>query len=281
MTGVAAALLPSVAALAVRTPASGAGSAVTFTDDGFLLTNAHVVAGANGGTAPRYRRLRRRHRNHIRTWSAPTSAPRPGRPSASTLGRPGGARLGDADGLRIGNWSWRRQPPWSLRRPDRHTAWPCVSPWLAAHLAPSPRTAPRPHHRQRQPKRLRAAHNTGQRPARAWPHSTGGGGRQHGPSRANGLGRAATEINRTTPPASSSSCSPPAASPGLAGSTPPCRSPLPRRSRNGWAQKLGLRRVVEVVPGSPAATAGIYLGDILITGRREEPVQTVQALQTD
>ncbi|MFI7541790.1 PDZ domain-containing protein [Actinoplanes sp. NPDC049599] len=32
------------------------------------------------------------------------------------------------------------------------------------------------------------------------------------------------------------------------------------------------------MPGSPAGTAGIYLGDILITAGGE-PVQTVQALQ--
>ena len=51
VTGVAGTLLPSVAALSVRTArGAGAGSAVTFTDDGFLLTNAHVVAGATGGT---------------------------------------------------------------------------------------------------------------------------------------------------------------------------------------------------------------------------------------
>ena len=52
VTGVAASVLPSVAALAVRTArGAGAGSAVTFTDDGFLLTSAHVVQGANSGTA--------------------------------------------------------------------------------------------------------------------------------------------------------------------------------------------------------------------------------------
>jgi S1-C subfamily serine protease len=52
VTGVATSLLPSVAALSVRTPrGAGAGSAVTFTDDGFLLTNAHVIGGSNGGTA--------------------------------------------------------------------------------------------------------------------------------------------------------------------------------------------------------------------------------------
>ena len=52
VTTVAAKVLPSVAALAVRTSrGAGAGSAVTFTDDGFLLTSAHVITGAGGGTA--------------------------------------------------------------------------------------------------------------------------------------------------------------------------------------------------------------------------------------
>src|SRR5215469_1054352 len=52
VTSVAARILPSVAALAVRTArGGGAGSGVVFTDDGFLLTSAHVVAGASGGVA--------------------------------------------------------------------------------------------------------------------------------------------------------------------------------------------------------------------------------------
>jgi S1-C subfamily serine protease len=54
---VAAEILPHVASLRVRSQrrqgwwAEGAGSAVVFTDDGYLLTNAHVVAGARQGTA--------------------------------------------------------------------------------------------------------------------------------------------------------------------------------------------------------------------------------------
>ena len=47
-------LIPSVASLRVRRDngwGGGAGSAVAFTPDGYLLTSAHVVAGAGGGTA--------------------------------------------------------------------------------------------------------------------------------------------------------------------------------------------------------------------------------------
>jgi S1-C subfamily serine protease len=51
---VAADLTPRVASLLVRQPRrggyrEGAGSAVVFTSDGFLITNAHVVGGATGG----------------------------------------------------------------------------------------------------------------------------------------------------------------------------------------------------------------------------------------
>ncbi|WP_227423864.1 S1C family serine protease [Pengzhenrongella sicca] len=50
VTSVAAALRPSVLSVLVRTGGgSGAGSAVAFTTDGLLLTSAHVVEGARGG----------------------------------------------------------------------------------------------------------------------------------------------------------------------------------------------------------------------------------------
>ncbi|NED97279.1 PDZ domain-containing protein [Phytoactinopolyspora alkaliphila] len=57
VSGVAARLLPSVASLTItgerrgRTGVVGTGSAVVFTNDGFLLTNAHVVGRATRGTA--------------------------------------------------------------------------------------------------------------------------------------------------------------------------------------------------------------------------------------
>src|SRR5689334_13601976 len=50
----AARLIPSVASLRVERRTGwggGAGSGVAFTPDGFVVTNAHVVAGADRGTA--------------------------------------------------------------------------------------------------------------------------------------------------------------------------------------------------------------------------------------
>lgn len=57
VTSVAEALTPSVASLRMKRRvrggrrAEGAGSAVVVTPDGYLLTSAHVVAGSDGGTA--------------------------------------------------------------------------------------------------------------------------------------------------------------------------------------------------------------------------------------
>lgn len=57
VTGVADRLIPSVASLRVRRQygpgrtAEGTGSAVVISPDGYLLTSAHVVAGAESGTA--------------------------------------------------------------------------------------------------------------------------------------------------------------------------------------------------------------------------------------
>jgi S1-C subfamily serine protease len=62
---------------------------------------------------------------------------------------------------------------------------------------------------------------------------------------------------------------------GIAG-TP---APLPPALAARLGQRRGLR-LVEVVPGGPAATAGLFLGDILISagGRPVQGVQDVQRL---
>ena len=69
VSSVAAELTPKVAAVRVR--GQGSGSAVVFTGDGFLLTNAHVVGGGAVGHAG----VRRRRRRPRSRWSAPTRSP--------------------------------------------------------------------------------------------------------------------------------------------------------------------------------------------------------------
>ena len=52
VTSVASAITPKVASLLARgSRGEGTGSGVVFTPDGFLLTNAHVIGDAHGGTA--------------------------------------------------------------------------------------------------------------------------------------------------------------------------------------------------------------------------------------
>ena len=105
VSGVAAALLPRVASLLLRGQGEdgrtrqGSGSAVAFTDDGFLLTNAHVV-GATGGAS-----------SGVATFTDGTETPFDvvGADPLSDLAvvrargaTPGAARLGDADRLVVG-----------------------------------------------------------------------------------------------------------------------------------------------------------------------------------
>jgi S1-C subfamily serine protease len=108
VTRVAELLLPSVASLRVMRPVPGgrtprgSGSAVVLTDDGFLLTSAHVVEGCTSGVATFFDGAeheitvvgtdRLSDLAVVRVSSSSSSA---------TWGlRP--AQLGDADGLRVG-----------------------------------------------------------------------------------------------------------------------------------------------------------------------------------
>jgi S1-C subfamily serine protease len=262
VTGVATSLLPSVAALAVRTPrGAGAGSAVTFTDDGFLLTNAHVVAGASGGTA-------------AFAGGTETKFDVVGADALSDLAvvrvhHPGApaAPLGDADSLRIGQLVVAVGNPMGLAG--------SVTAGVVSGLG---RSLP-----ARDGRRVRIIDNVIQTDAALNPGNSGGAladstGTVVGVNTAvagYGLGLA-VPINTTTRQIVSELVTTGRvrrAWLGVAG----IPAPLPPQVAERLGQKLGLR-VVEVVPGSPAGTAGIYLGDILITAGGE-PVQTVQALQ--
>ena len=262
VTGVAASLLPSVAALAVRTVrGAGAGSAVTFTDDGFLLTNAHVVAGSSGGTA---------------TFAdgTDTTFDVVGADALSDLavvrvvnsGAPA-APLGDADGLRIGQLVVAVGNPMGLAG--------SVTAGVVSGLG---RSLP-----ARDGRRVRIIDSVIQTDAALNPGNSGGALADSTATVVGintavagyGLGLA-VPVNSTTRYIIGELLTNGRvrrAWLGVAGMP----IPLPPQLTDRLGQKLGLR-VVEVVPGSPAGLAGIYLGDILITAGGR-PIQSVQALQ--
>ena len=262
MTGVAAALLPSVAALSVRTSrGAGAGSAVTFTDDGLLLTNAHVFNGRTGGRAT--------FADGTETRFDVVGADTPSDLAVvrvQTTGAPA-APLGDADRLRIGQLVVAVGNPMGLAG--------SVTAGVVSGLG---RSIP-----ARDGRHVRIIDDVIQTDAALNPGNSGGAladstGTVVGINTAvagYGLGLA-VPVNTTTRHIIGELVSTGRvrrAWLGVAG----LPMPLPPHLAERLGQKLGLR-VVEVVPGSPAGTAGIYLGDILVTAGGE-PVQSIQRLQ--
>ncbi|HEY2949995.1 MAG TPA: trypsin-like peptidase domain-containing protein [Micromonosporaceae bacterium] len=265
VTTVAAQVLPSVAAVAVRTPrGAGAGSGVTFTSDGFLLTSAHVVAGASSGLA---------------TFSDGSEGQFDvvGADPLSDLAvlrtRAGGgssappAELGDADQLRIGQLVVAVGNPMGLAG--------SVTAGVVSGLG---RSLP-----ARDGRYVRLIDDVIQTDAALNPGNSGGAladstGRVVGINTAvagYGLGLA-VPVNTTTRQIISELVADGKvrrAWLGVAG-TP---VPLPPAVAERLGQRRGLR-VAEVVPGSPAGVAGIYLGDIILTAGGQ-PMQSMQALQ--
>ena len=248
VSAVARELTPRVAALRVRhRGGEGAGSAVVFTGDGFLLTNAHVV----GRRRRRARPLRRRHRRPRSTSSAPTRCPTS--PScAPTARRRRPAGLGDADraaGRPAGRRGRQPARPGRLghrRRGQR--ARPVAAGPRRGDAARSSRTSSRPTPR-----------STPATPAARSPTRRG---RVVGINTAVagiGLGLA-VPINATTRRIIDALDAP---RPG------PARLPRPGQRARPAAPALATGsgsatalRVVEVVPGSPAARAGLRAGDL-------------------
>jgi S1-C subfamily serine protease len=264
VTGVAAALLPCVASLAVRTRrGSGAGSAVVFTADGMTLTSAHVVEDATGGTAE----FTSGEQSRFDIVGADPLADL----AVLRLREPGApaANLGDADTLRIGQLVIAVGNPLGLAG--------SVTAGVVSALG---RSIP-----ARDGRRVRLIDDVIQTDAALNPGNSGGAladsvGRVVGINTAVagfGLGLA-VPINSTTSQIVSELVSTGKvrrAYLGIAGTPAPLPPPLATR----LGQRRGLR-LVEVVPGGPAATAGLFLGDILIAagGRPVQGVQDVQRL---
>ena len=262
VSSVAAALLPSVASLAVRTSrGDGAGSGVSFTDDGFMLTSAHVVAGAQAGVAEFLDGTESRF---------DVVGADPLADLAVLRVRDGGARpatLGDADTLRIGQLVVAVGNPLGLAG--------SVTAGVVSALG---RSLP-----VRDGRRARMIDDVIQTDAALNPGNSGGAladssGRVVGINTAVagfGLGLA-VPINKTTRQIISELTSTGRvrrAWLGVAG----VPVPLPPAVAKRLKQRMGLR-VVEVIPGSPAGVAGIYLDDVIVTAGGK-PVESVQALQ--
>ncbi len=259
---VAAKILPSVAALVVRSPrGEGAGSGVSFTKDGFILTSAHVVAGAHSGLAE--------FTNGTQSRFDVVGAD-PLSDLAVLRVRDGGAppaTLGDADALRIGQLVIAVGNPLGLAG--------SVTAGVVSALG---RSLPVGDGR-----RARMIDDVIQTDAALNPGNSGGAladsaGRVVGINTAVagiGLGLA-VPINSTTRSIISELMSTGRvrrAWLGVAG----VPVALPPAVAQSLKQRRGLR-LVEVVPGSPAGKAGLFIGDVIVTAGGK-PVQGVQDVQ--
>ena len=261
VTTVAAKILPSVAALSVRTArGGGAGSGVVFTEDGFLLTSAHVVEGASGGVAEFGDGTEAKFDIVGADPLADLAVLRARSASAPP------APLGDADKLRIGQLVVAVGNPLGLAG--------SVTAGVVSGLG---RSIP-----ARTGRHVRLIDDVIQTDAALNPGNSGGAlatsdGLVVGVNTAvagYGLGLA-VPINSTTRQIISELLSTGRvrrAWLGVAGAPTPLPPPVAAR----LGQRVGLR-VVEVVPGSPAGRAGLYLGDIIVTAGGR-PVENVQAL---
>jgi len=267
VTAIAAKLTPQVAALRVQGSSrngqrrEGAGSAVVFTHDGFLLTNAHVVAGAAGGTA---------------AFADGTQTPVDviGADPLSDLAvlrargyTPAPATLGDADQLQVGQLIVAVGNPLGLAG--------SVTAGVVSGLGRSLPT--------RTARVGRVIEDVIQTDAALNPGSSGGAladaaGRVVGINTAVagvGLGLA-VPINATTRRIISALLTAGRVRRAYLGLvSAPTPLPAPVAARTG--QRLGLR-VVEVIPGSPADRAGLKAGDLVLTAGRAS-VADAQSLQ--
>jgi S1-C subfamily serine protease len=264
VSSVAAALLPSVASLTVRSRrGEGAGSAVVFTTDGFVLTSAHVVAGAENGTADFTNGTQTRFDVVGTDPLAELAMLR-----IREVGVPQ-AELGDADQLRIGQLVVAVGNPLGLAG--------SVTAGVVSALG---RSLP-----VRDGRHVRLVDDVIQTDAALNPGNSGGAladslGRVVGVNTAVagiGLGLA-VPINSNTRRIISELMSTgevKRAWLGVAGAP----APLPPQLVERLGQRRGLR-LVEVVPGSPAGLAGLYVGDIMLTagGKPVTGVQDVQRL---
>jgi S1-C subfamily serine protease len=262
VSGVARTVSPHVAALSVRgRRGAGSGSAVVFTNDGFLLTNAHVVESATGGVAAFGDGSETRFEL---VGVDPLSDLAIVRAGGTT---PSAVELGDADRLVVGQLVVAVGNPLGLA--GSVTAG--VVSGLGRALPARSRTA------------TRVIEDVIQTDAALNPGNSGGAladsaGRVVGINTAVagvGLGLA-VPINKTTRRIISALLADGRVRRAYLGLvTAPLPLPAVLAERTGQARGL---RIAEVVPGSPAAVAGLHAGDLVLSAGRV-PVSDAQSLQ--
>jgi S1-C subfamily serine protease len=263
VTEVASDLTPHVAALQVTGPGGrgGAGSAVVFTGDGLLLTNAHVVAGASRGLA-------------VFADGTETDVDVVGADPLSDLAvlrartaTPDPAELGDASTLRVGQLVVAVGNPLGLAG--------SVTAGVVSGLGRSLPT--------RDGRTARVVEDVIQTDAALNPGNSGGA-LADSSSRVVGINTAvagwglglAVPINDTSRRIIGSLIADGRVRRAYLGlvSTP---APLPAKLAERTGRRRGLR-IVDVVGGAPADRAGLKAGDLVLeAGRR--PVADAQSLQ--
>ena len=263
VTAVAGDLTPHVAALQVTGDdgRGGAGSAVVFTGDGLLLTNAHVVAGARSGravfadgTESDVDVVGKDPLSDLAVLRARTSTPAP-------------AVLGDASGLRVGQLVVAVGNPLGLAG--------SVTAGVVSGLGRSLPT--------RDGRTARVVEDVIQTDAALNPGNSGGA-LADSSSRVVGINTAvagwglglAVPMNDTSRRIIGSLIADGRVRRAYLGlvSTP---APLPAHLAERTGRRRGLR-IVDVVPGAPADRSGLKSGDLVLeAGRR--PVADAQSLQ--
>ncbi|GII58318.1 serine protease [Planotetraspora thailandica] len=258
VSSVAAELTPKVAAV---TAGRGSGSAVVFTPDGFLLTNAHVVGSAKSGTVAF-------SDGGSADFTVAGADPLSDLAVIRALGpTPAPAVLGDSDALVVGQLVVAVGNPLGLAG--------SVTAGVVSALG---RSLP-----ARSGSAVRLIEDVIQTDAALNPGNSGGAladadGHVVGVNTAvagAGLGLA-VPINSTTRSIIAALMNDGRVRRAYLGLvTAP--TPLPPDVRERVGQRSALR-VVEVVSGSPAAKAGLRSGDLVLSAGRQ-PVQDAQGLQ--